>query len=342
VDGAGSGLDADLLDGLNATSSDLVGNSIVSRTAGNFSAGTITATLFIGPINGNVIGNVSGNVTGSAGTVAYTGLTGTPTIWNQNTTGTAAGLSGTLAVASGGTGATDPTDARINLSAATRGANSDITSLTGLLTPLSVSQGGSGASTLSANSVVLGNGTSAVQTVAPGGSGNVLTSNGTSWISGTGTAAALVTTNSYQIKSLGVGTPASGVTGEIRATNNITAYYSDLRLKDVLGNIKSPLEAVLSLNGVIYKGNEVARGYGYTSDSEQVGLIAQEVQKVLPQVVVPAPFDIAQAEDGSEYSKSGENYLTIQYEKLIPLLIEAIKEQQVQISELKKCINQSN
>jgi hypothetical protein len=190
--------------------------------------------------------------------------------------------------------------------------------------------------------VVLGNGTSAVQTVAPGDSGNVLTSNGTSWISGTGTAAALVTTNSYQIKSLGVGTPASGVTGEIRATNNITAYYSDLRLKDVLGNIKSPLEAVLSLNGVIYKGNEVARGYGYTSDSEQVGLIAQEVQKVLPQVVVPAPFDIAQAEDGSEYSKSGENYLTIQYEKLIPLLIEAIKEQQVQISELKKCINQSN
>ena len=314
VDGAGSGLDADLLDGLNATSSDLVGNSIVSRTAGNFSAGTITATLFIGPINGNVIGNVSGNVTGSAGTVAYTGLTGTPTIWNQNTTGTAAGLSGTLAVASGGTGATDPTDARINLSAATRGANS----------------------------VVLGNGTSAVQTVAPGDSGNVLTSNGTSWISGTGTAAALVTTNSYQIKSLGVGTPASGVTGEIRATNNITAYYSDLRLKDVLGNIKNPLEAVLSLNGVIYKGNEVARGYGYTSDSEQVGLIAQEVQKVLPQVVVPAPFDIAQAEDGSEYSKSGENYLTIQYEKLIPLLIEAIKEQQVQISELKKCINQSN
>jgi hypothetical protein len=239
--------------------------------------------------------------------------------------------------------------------------------LTGLLTPLSVSQGGSGASTLSANSVVLGNGTSAVQTVAPGSSGNVLTSNGTSWISGAftavpapgssgnvltsngtswisgaGTAAALVTTNSYQIKSLGVGTPASGVTGEIRATNNITAYYSDLRLKDVLGNIKSPLEAVLSLNGVIYKGNEVARGYGYTSDSEQVGLIAQEVQKVLPQVVVPAPFDIAQAEDGSEYSKSGENYLTIQYEKLIPLLIEAIKEQQVQISELKKCINQSN
>jgi len=88
-----------------------------------------------------------------------------------------------LAVADGGTGASTAPNARTNLGAAASGANSDITSLTALSTPLSVAQGGSGANTLSANAVVLGNGTSALQTVAPGTSGNLLTSNGTTWTS---------------------------------------------------------------------------------------------------------------------------------------------------------------
>ena len=51
------------------------------------------------------------------------------------------------------------------------------------------------------------------------------------------------------------------------------------------------------------------------------GLFAQDVQEVLPEAVHPAPFDV----DGGE-SISGENYLTIQYEKVVPLLVEAIKE----------------
>ena len=71
---------------------------------------------------------------------------------------------------------------------------------------------------------------------------------------------------------------------------------------------------------------------------EQVGVIAQEVEKVLPQIVVPAPFDIAQDADGNEYSKSGENYKTVQYDKLVPLLIEAIKEQQETIINLQRRI----
>jgi hypothetical protein len=69
------------------------------------------------------------------------------------------------------------------MSAAKSGANSDITSLTGLTTPLSVAQGGTGAATLTANNVLLGNGTSAVAFVAPGTTGNILTSNGTTWSS---------------------------------------------------------------------------------------------------------------------------------------------------------------
>ena len=340
VDTNTSGLNAQYLIGKSAVTADQVGDSIVMRTSGGFTAGIITATSFIGPITGNV----TGNVTGSAGTVAYGGLTGTPTIWNQNTTGLAAGILGTLAVAQGGTGGANPTDARLNLQAASRGANSDITSLTGILIPLTVTQGGTGVNSKTGTGSVVLNTTPTLVTPILGtpGSGDFSTGAFT-WPTfnqnTSGSAGALLVTNSYQIKSLGVGTPAPATTGEIRATNNITAYYSDARLKDVQGNIKNPLESVMSLNGVIYKGNDVARGYGYTSDTEQVGLIAQEVQKVLPQVVVPAPFDIAQAEDGSEYSKSGENYLTIQYEKLIPLLIEAIKELDAKVTELQNKIS---
>jgi len=75
------------------------------------------------------------------------------------------------------------TTARGNLTAAKSGANSDITSLTGLTTPLTVAQGGTGAATLTSNNVLLGNGTSAPQVVAPSTAGNVLTSNGTTWVS---------------------------------------------------------------------------------------------------------------------------------------------------------------
>jgi len=80
------------------------------------------------------------------------------------------------------------TTSRTNLSAAKSGANSDITSITGLTTPLTVAQGGIGAATLTANNVLLGNGTSAVQVVAPSTAGNVLTSNGTTWTSAVSTS----------------------------------------------------------------------------------------------------------------------------------------------------------
>ena len=164
-----------------------------------------------------------------------------------------------------------------------------------------------------------------------GTSGQVLTSNG----SGSApTWQAPVPTN-LQVNSMGVGTPPSGTSGEIRATNNITAYYSDVRLKTNITPIRSALSKLLSLNGVTFKPNKLAEKYGYTDKSEQVGVIAQEVEKVLPQIVVPAPFDIAVDEDGNEYSKSGENYKTVHYEKLVTLLIEAVKEQNQTIEYLK-------
>jgi hypothetical protein len=152
-------------------------------------------------------------------------------------------------------------------------------------------------------------------------------------ITGTGS---VVLATSPQISSLGVGTAASGTAGEIRATNAITSFYSDERLKTDITEISGALDKVMQLRGVTFRANELAESFGYSNNKEQVGVIAQDVEKVLPQIVVPAPFDIMQLQEGVEISRSGENYKTVHYEKLVPLLIQAIKEQQIMIEELQK------
>ena len=117
------------------------------------------------------------------------------------------------------------------------------------------------------------------------------------------------------------------VSGEIIATGTITANYSDDQLKTKLGNIPNAIDKIKSLNGFYYEPNEVAQSLGYEKRKE-VGLSAQQVQKVLPEIVVPAPID--------------EKYLTIHYERLVPLLVEAIKEQQNQIDKLTTIIKEIN
>jgi len=101
------------------------------------------------------------------------------------------------------------TTARGNLSAAKSGANSDITSIAGLTTPLTVAQGGIGAGTLTANNVLLGNGTSAPQVVAPSTAGNVLTSNGTTWVS------SAISASGVTSAVAGNGVAVSGATGAV-------------------------------------------------------------------------------------------------------------------------------
>jgi hypothetical protein len=134
------------------------------------------------------------------------------------------------------------------------------------------------------------------------------------------TANALATGNNYQVNSLGIGTPASGVAGEIRATNNITAYYSDDRLKTRTGNIENALAKVATLDAFYYHANETAQALGY-APIDEVGISAQQVQAIMPQVVAPAPID--------------DKYLTVRYERLVPLLIAAIKELQAEVEALK-------
>jgi hypothetical protein len=122
------------------------------------------------------------------------------------------------------------------------------------------------------------------------------------------------------------------VNGAINATGDITAYYSDGRLKKDLQPIDNAVSKIMSLTGYTYYTNDLGKELlNITKDEKQVGLIAQDLQLVQPEAVKLAPFD----KDENGESKSGENYLTIQYEKVVPLLIEAIKEQQLQIEELK-------
>jgi hypothetical protein len=128
------------------------------------------------------------------------------------------------------------------------------------------------------------------------------------------------------------------VYGELRATNEVTAYYSDERLKTKVGTFDDPLKIVQSLNGFKYINNDRAKDFGYREEKVQVGLSAQEVQRVLPEVVTLAPFDTIKNEDGTLVSRTGENYLTLDYAKLVPVLIEAIKKQQEQIDELKQLL----
>jgi hypothetical protein len=133
--------------------------------------------------------------------------------------------------------------------------------------------------------------------------------------------AASNTATSVQFGSLGIGTAATGTTGEIRATNNITAYYSDDRLKTKLGTIENALDKVKNLTGFYYKANDVAQALGYTVQKE-VGLSAQTMMNVMPEIVTTAPID--------------DKYLTIWYEKTVPLLVEAIKELANEVEEIKK------
>jgi hypothetical protein len=135
--------------------------------------------------------------------------------------------------------------------------------------------------------------------------------------------------NITSVKSIGVNTAASNVAGEIRATNQITAFYSDARLKNFEGTIDNALSKVMTLNGYYYTENETAKSLGYDNNERQVGVSAQEVMAIMPEVVKDAPINF------TEGVPEGADYKTVQYEKLVPLLIEAIKELKREINILK-------
>ena len=119
--------------------------------------------------------------------------------------------------------------------------------------------------------------------------------------------------------SLGVGVAPNATDGRIDASNDIVAFQtSDIRLKENITPITNALEKVKSLTGVMFDWKEETKSvHGY--EGHDVGIIAQDVQAVLPEAV--------------RTNETG--YLSVRYEKMIALLIEGMKEQQLQIDELK-------
>jgi hypothetical protein len=191
-------------------------------------------------------------------------------------------------------------------------------------------------------------GNSATATTATTCNGNYNTTNAQQngsdgWWRSTGSAGWYSTTYSVGIYSVGVGlvqtynSSSFQANGALYATGNVTAYYSDERLKTNLGNVNNALDSICKLNGFRYVNNDLAKSVGYESEEVQLGVSAQEVEALFPEIVSIAPFDMLHNEEtGAISSKSGEEYKTVDYARLVPVLIEAIKELKAEVDELKK------
>ena len=108
------------------------------------------------------------------------------------------------------------------------------------------------------------------------------------------------------------------VTGQIRATGDVTAFYSsDERFKDNIKVIDNAVEKVSQIRGVEFDWNKTSE---YEEFGHDIGVIAQEVEKVVPEIVIDR-------DDG---------FKAVNYQKLTALLIEAVKELKEEIKELKK------
>ena len=131
-------------------------------------------------------------------------------------------------------------------------------------------------------------------------------------------------TRLYINGALGVGTTTPTTTGLIRATNDVIAFYSsDRRLKENIVNIPNALDKVSMLNGVTYnwkKFDENKNQEIHANEGTDVGVIAQEIEAVFP--------DIVQTRENG--------YKAVKYDRLVAVLIEAVKELKAEINELKK------
>ena len=108
--------------------------------------------------------------------------------------------------------------------------------------------------------------------------------------------------------------------GDVVADGDVVAYHSsDERLKDNLQIIEGSLDKIGKINGYEFDWNEHSPGWAQERGHD-VGVIAQEVQKVVPEIV----------------SERKNGYLGVDYKRIIPLLIESIKELRQEVENLKE------
>ena len=128
-------------------------------------------------------------------------------------------------------------------------------------------------------------------------------------------------------ESLGIGVAANGTTGRLDCSNDVVAFStSDERLKENIKPLDSALDKVLKISGVEFDWKELTEEEKKTihgNKGHDIGVIAQEIEEVLPEVV----------------TTRDTGYKAVKYEKIVPLLIEAIKEQQQQINQLEEKLN---
>jgi protein-disulfide isomerase-like protein with CxxC motif len=190
--------------------------------------------------------------------------------------------------------------------------------------------------TNSSVTVSAGFGLSGGGAVALGSSVSLSNAGVTSNVAGTGVAVsgatgavtisigqAVATTSNVQFNSLGVGTAGSTVAGEIRATADVTAYYSsDERLKEDITPIENPIEKLMSINGVTFSWKEGFETV-HSHVGSDTGVVAQQIE------AINLPGTVTTRETG---------YMAVNYEKLNALLIEGFKAQQGEINELKEIV----
>ena len=176
------------------------------------------------------------------------------------------------------------------------------------------------ATTIAANSVALGTDTTGnyVASLVEGTGVTITNNSGENTTPTIAIGQAVATTSNVRFGSIGVGMDASGTSGRIDAANDVVAFStSDIRLKENIKPIENALDKISKISGNTYDWKvELKDVHGY--EGNDVGVIAQEVEAVLPQLV----------------QDRDNGYKAVKYDKLVALLIEGIKEQQTQIHSL--------
>jgi hypothetical protein len=285
-----------------------------------------------GNVTGNIVGNIVGDVTGTATNANNINISATT---SSDTT------TSIVLVANQSTGNQSPfIDSGLTYNANTNAltASTFVGTLDNTLTLNTSGTGLSGSTTFNNSGAstftVTSNATSANTAstiVARDASNNFNAGTITAALTGNATSASTAADLSFGSANQVVfkngsntATTSSNLTFDgtnLSVGGDITAFASDERLKENIQPLENALDKVLALNGFTYSFNEIGQSLGFDGLVRYVGVSAQQVQAVLPEAVKPAPVD--------------SNYITVQYEKLVPLLIEAIKELKAEIDELK-------